>query len=331
MLLAESPPGSTSNSTLMTWSTKIDYALPRPLRALLRGVGQVFFCGNAVAGAVFLVALYVGDLSAGFAATLGGLSSTATAYLLGFSQEDLDAGLFGFNGTLIGPCLFLLLESSPWLWLCVVLGAALSTVVMAALMQFLRSYELPAATAPFVSTSWMFVAATHAFGVFSLRAAPSPSSTPASLADLTLLPATSWFTALTKGIGEVMFADSAVVGLLFLVGIALTSVRGALLAVGGAVVGAGVSLVLGADRAAIELGLFGFNPALTMMAVGWALLEPGRASALLALAAGFATVICQAGLAQILAPSGLPTLTFPFVLTTWVFLLAASRSRRWAS
>ena len=87
----------------MQWSMKIDMALPKPIRVVLRGVGQVFFCGNAVTGLIFLIALYIGGLTAGLAATVGVVTSTVTAYLLGFSEDDIDAGLYGFNGTLVGP------------------------------------------------------------------------------------------------------------------------------------------------------------------------------------------------------------------------------------
>jgi urea transporter len=69
---------------------------------------------------------------------------------------------------------------------------------------------------------------------------------------------------------------------------------------------------------------------LTMMAVGWVFLKPSTASALLAVLAGFMTVICQAGLANFLAPIGLPTLTFPFVMVMWMFLFAAPKSKYWA-
>ena len=48
----------------MNWSLSIDKALPRPLRIILRGVGQVFFCCNAVTGFIFLLALYIGGLTA---------------------------------------------------------------------------------------------------------------------------------------------------------------------------------------------------------------------------------------------------------------------------
>ena len=314
----------------MNWSLSIDKALPRPLRIILRGVGQVFFCCNAVTGFIFLVALYIGGLTAGAAATVGVISSTVAAYLLGFSEDDIDAGLYGFNGTLVGPCLFLFLEHSPQLWLYVVLASILSSVVLAALMRILAPYKIPASTSPFVLTCWMFLAAVYAFDSFSRGPVLPHPGTPAVVTDVAAIPAEMWFTALTKGVAEVMFADSVIVGILFLIGIAIVSLRGALMAVGGTVIGIVFPILLGANQGMIEMGLYSFNPVLTMMAVGWVFLKPDGRSAALAVLAGILTVVCQAGLASFLAPIGLPTLTFPFVLTMWMFLFAAGKSKYWS-
>ncbi|MBL8496511.1 urea transporter [Nitrosomonas sp. JL21] len=324
----------------MDGSLSIDKALPRPLRVILRGVGQVFFCCNAVTGLVFLIALYIGGITAGLAATVGVISSTVAAYLLGFSEDDIDAGLYGFNGTLVGPCLFLFLENTPQLWLFVVLASVVSTVVLAALMRILQPYNIPASTSPFVLTCWMFMIAVYSFDMFSRGPVlPAPaipaeitaaSAVPMEFSAMTQETAVAWLTAITKGIGEVMFADSVIVGILFLVGIAITSLRGALMALGGAIVGVVIPVILGADKTLIQMGLYAFNPVLTMMAVGWVFLKPTTGSAILALLAGIVTIICQAGLANFLAPLGLPTLTFPFVLVMWMFLFAASKSKYWA-
>ncbi len=325
----------------MDWSLSIDKALPKPLRVILRGVGQVFFCCNAVTGFIFLIALYVGGITAGLAATVGVISSTAAAYLLGLSEDDIDAGLYGFNGTLVGPCLFLFLENTPQLWLYVVLASILSTIVLAALMRILQPYNIPASTSPFVLTCWMFMAAVYAFDEFSrsvvlpMPGIPSEIVTSAAAATevwfttFTQDTVTTWYTAITKGIGEVMFADSVIVGILFLIGIAITSLRGAFMALSGAMIGVVIPILLGADQKLIEMGLYAFNPVLTMMAVGWVFLKPTTGSAILALLAGILTIICQAGLANFLTPIGLPTLTFPFVLVMWMFLFAASKSKYW--
>ena len=325
----------------MDWSLSIDKAIPRPLRVIFRGVGQVFFCCNAVTGLIFLIALYVGGITAGLAATVGVVSSTIAAYVLGFSEDDIDAGLYGFNGTLVGPCLFLFLEHTPQLWLYVVLASVLSTVVLAALMRILQPYNIPASTSPFVLTCWMFMVAVYSFDGFSRGPVLPAPAIPADIAAASVVTTEfatlskdaieAWYTAITKGIGEVMFADSVIVGILFLTGIAITSMRGAVMALLGAIVGVAVPVLLGADKTLITMGLCAFNPVLTMMAVGWVFRKPTAGSALLALLAGILTIICQAGLANFLAPIGLPTLTFPFVLVMWMFLFAAGKSKYWGN
>ena len=314
----------------MNWSSSIDEAFPKPLRVILRGVGQVFFCCNALTGLIFLIALYIGGITAGVAATVGVITSTVAAYLLGFSEDDIEAGLYGFNGTLVGPCLFLFLEHSPQLWLYVVLAAILSTVVLAAMMRILQPYNVPASTSPFVLTCWMFMIAVYSFDSFSRGAILPTPLIPSEVTGVEAIPADMWFTAIAKGIAEVMFADSIIVGVLFLIGIAIVSLRGAAMALTGAVVGVLVSTLLGASQTLVEMGLYGFNPVLTMMAVGWVFLKPSGRSAVLALLAGIVTVVCQAGLANFLTPVGLPTLTFPFVLVMWMFLFAAGKSKYWS-
>lgn len=169
---------------------------------------------------------------------------------------------------------------------------------------------------------------------------PSPDI-PSAIAGADIAPIETWFSAwtastaelwsvaLSKGVAEVMFADSVIVGILFLIGIAITSWRGAFMAVCGTIVGVSVPILLGANQTVIELGLYAFNPVLTMMAIGWVFLKPSAGTAFLALLAGILTVICQAGLANFLAPIGLPTLTFPFVLVMWMFLFAAGISKHW--
>jgi urea transporter len=314
----------------MKWSLAIDEGLPRPIRVILRGVGQVFFCCDAVTGFIFLVALYVGSPIAGLAATLGVITSTAAAYVLGFSEDDIDAGLYGFNGTLVGPCLFLFLEHSPQLWLYVVLASVLSSVVLAAMIRILTPYKIPASTSPFVLTCWMFIVAVYSFDGFTRGPILPVPGIPSVVTDAGMLAPHLWLTALTKGIGEVMFADSIVVGVMFLAGIAITSLRGALMALAGAAVGIITPILLGANLALIEMGLYAFNPVLTMMAIGWVFLKPTGRSAALAVLAGIFTVVCQAGLANFLAPVGLPTLTFPFVLVMWMFLFAAGISKYWS-
>lgn len=319
----------------MQWTNKIDAFTPSPLRIALRGVGQVFFCGNTAAGFIFLVALYIGGFNHGLAATLGVCCSTLAAYLLGYSRSDIEIGLYGFNGTLVGPCLLLFLDHTPLLWLFVVLASILSSVVLAALIKILTPYGVPASTSPFVLTCWMFILAVYSLGNITRGPAlpdptipiPLPATEAAGHAWFAIQSIDTislWCSTLFKGLSEVMFADDIVVGALFLAGIAITSWRGAGMALCGALIGILVPIILGANQALIEMGLYAFNPILTVMALGWVFLQPSKTSTALAILAGIFTVLCQAALTNFLAPLGIPTLTFPFVLVMWMFLFAAT-------
>ena len=327
----------------MSWPLKIDEALPGPLRVLLRGVGQVVFCGNAVTGFVFLAAFFMNGAMAGVAATVGAVSGTAAALALRCPRSGIDAGLYGFNGALAGACLWTFLAHDPRLWLYIALAAALSSVVFAAMAKpaFRSVLRIPPATAPFVLVCWIFILAIPAIDPAfdigpalhtetadpDLSAAASPASAPAItrasvLADVG--PA-----LLLKGVSQIFFADSFAVGILILLGVALASPRGALLLASGAFSGNVVAALLGADAHAVATGLYGFNAALASIAVGQVFLQPDARSALLAVLAGVLAPLFQIGLAQLLLPVGLPVLAAPFLSTLWTVLFVADRWQRW--
>lgn len=322
----------------MNWLLKIDEALPRPLRAILRGVGQVVFCGNAVTGFIFLAAFYVNDVMAGCAATVGAVSSTAAAIALKYPRSDIDAGLYGFNGTLAGACLWTFLGHAPQLWLYIVLAAMLSSMVFAIMKKppALRfTFQVPPATAPFVLVCWIFILAAPALDPaldpgLDLRTADPDLSIPASSQNLASegMPLGMWLALLIKGVSQIFFTDSLAVGILILIGVALASPRGALLLAGGAFAGSLVATLLGADHHATEIGLYGFNAGLASIAVGQVFLRPDTRSALLAALASVLAPLLQIGFSQIFLLVNLPVLAAPFVSVLWVVLFVAGRWRR---
>ena len=76
----------------------------------LRGIGQVCFMNNPVTGLAILVAMFIGEAWLGFAGALGLAVSTATALFIGMDRGAIRAGLFGFNGVLVGAGLSLFLQ-----------------------------------------------------------------------------------------------------------------------------------------------------------------------------------------------------------------------------
>lgn len=295
----------------------------------VRGVGQVVFMNNPVSGGLILVGLWVAGAWLGLAATIGVLAATATAVLLGLDRDALRAGLFGFNGTLVGAALATFLAPSPVVAIHVVLVAAASTVVTVALTRILLpTVGIPALTLPFNLVTLTFLLA--AFGLASADLAPSiaPALPAPDAAVDTGVDFVGLVGGLLLGVGQAFLADTVVAALLILAGIAVCSRIAAGFALLGSAAGLGTALLVGGDGAASHAGLWGYNAVLTAMAVGGVFYVLTWRSALLAVAAAVAASITFVAVGAALAPLGLPALTLPFCLVTFASLLLAESSSR---
>lgn len=121
---------------------------------------------------------------------------------------------------------------------------------------------------------------------------------------------------LGRGIGQVMFQNNALSGLLMLVGIFLNSWQLGVLAVGGNIISTLAACISGYGRDDIKNGLYGFNGTLIGIAVGvfmqlslWSLL-------LMAVASCFSTWIVRLFSRQ----HSLPGFTAPFIFSVWILL-----------
>jgi urea transporter len=298
--------------------------------ALLRGVGQVMFQNNPLTGLLFLVGILVNSPELLGAGLLGLAASTLAAYLLGADRDLIANGLFGFNGILVGIGLAFFLELDLLLAVYIVLGAAISTVVLVALANLLGPWDMPALTAPFVLTAWLLLFPVYQLGFLQpteliAPLAPDPEAavqtelrelatgsggvTPENLAHGEL-----------RGVGEVMFQDNLLTGLIFLAAIAVNSRISAGFAVLGSAVGLLTALALGGDGFTAYHGLYGFNAVLCAIALGGVFFVLSWRSTVYALVAAAFSVPVFAAFVVLLSPYGMPALTAPFVLTTWLFL-----------
>ena len=99
------------NGTMPDWSERADgNPLLDFVDSCLRGVGQVCFMNNPVTGLAILVAMFVAEPWLGFAGVLGVVVSTLAAIVIGMDRGAIRAGLFGFNGVLVGAGLSLFLQ-----------------------------------------------------------------------------------------------------------------------------------------------------------------------------------------------------------------------------
>jgi urea transporter len=124
-----------------------------------------------------------------------------------------------------------------------------------------------------------------------------------------------------------MFRNNSYAGLLFLVGIGYNSGLFAVAVFAGTAVSMLTAMALGADRALVRSGMFGFNGGLVGIALIY-FLQPGLLTwACVALAAACSTIVMAAMLAAFDVWK-MPVLTAPFVVTSLCFFLAAARFGR---
>jgi urea transporter len=121
-----------------------------------------------------------------------------------------------------------------------------------------------------------------------------------------------------RGIGQIMFQENALTGLLFVIGIVAGSPPQAVGIVVGAIIGTATAYLLGFDPKQRDAGIYGFNPALVGIAALF-FFQPGAASlTLLVVGCVVATVLTYA--MRTFLP--FPTYTTPFIVTTWVIILS---------
>lgn len=302
------------------------------LKKMLRGMGQVMFQPSAWTGLLFFAGIVWGSCAShtgivAWGALAGVAVSTLTGRLLGLPDDDGTQGLWGFNGVLAGCAFPTFLGNTVWMWLALVLCAALTTWVRTGFNNVMAPWKVNSLTFPFVFCTWLFLLAARA-----MHGMP-----PAHLSDPTL---PTFFASgenlrfghlivyWLKGVGQVFLIDSWATGLFFLVGLWLSSWRAALWAAVGSAAALLIAILFEASGSAIAGGLYGFSPVLTAIALGTVFYKPGRRSALWALVGIAVTVFVQAGMNIMVAPLGIPTLTAPFCVTTWLFLLPLLRFDR---
>lgn len=335
-------PLSALNGTMPRWQRTaeknpvvdfIDYSL--------RGVGQVCFMNNPVTGAFIIAAMMVAEIRGdrfwlGTAGLVGLAVSTLTAHALGLDRTAIRAGLYGFNGVLVGGALALFLSPN---WDALVFGwiiavSAASTVLMAALLTvFLTAWKVPPFTLPFNFATLLFLvtALNIAHGRLGDVNPRLPEVSEDVATDFRTISTDNTvvdgITATFNGIGQLFFAQDVIAGILIVVGIMVCSRIAGVFALVGSIFGMLTGLALGADGAAIYAGLWGFNSFDACLAIGGVFFVLTWRSTLAAIGCAIFTALLFGAIASIFTPWGLPALTLPFCFGTLAFVLLKGASK----
>jgi urea transporter len=292
----------------------------------LRGIGQVMFQDNPLSGALFLVGIaWASYVSGAPEIVIGGIVAvvvaTLTAEWLHVDQAAQGAGLYGYNAVLIGLAIMTFLGPGPLRFIYVILGGAVSVVVMLGTASAVKPWGVSALTFPFVITTWLLLLAAHSFAGFeSVLQPPGDIRTLEPVVAGPLQPA-DFMQGILHSISQVFLKGSGVAALFLLAGLAVNSLPAAAFALGGAILAVVTAHLFSAESDLVTGGLLGFSPVLTAIAIGTVFAQPSpRVAAYAALGVIF-TVIAQAALNVALTPLAIPALTAPFVLVSWMFAL----------
>ncbi|WP_431702262.1 urea transporter [Pseudomonas sp. BR20] len=260
--------------------------------ALLNGFSQIFLQRHPLCGLLCLLAILIGAPALFGGALLGGVAGLLTAQRRGYPKAERQAGLYSYNGVLLG-----LLISQHFAWSALLPPLILACGGLSAMLtrQWLKHAtqpdDLPAYTAPFVGLGWLLLGSV------------SHSTLALSEAD-TLAALGAPFT----GLAQIMLLDQPLAGALIALGLLLANRRAAVWAMIGASSGVLIALLLDETTAAL-LGLHSYNPALAALALSQARHQPW-----LPLLGILLAIVLTPGFAAL----HLPALTAPFILACWL-------------
>ena len=293
------------------------------VREVAVGMGQVVFCNSPLSGALITAGLAVGDPCLAGLALLGCGSATATARLMSLDAAAIQSGLFGYNGALVG-CAFSVFLGAP------LAATAAAVVPAAAASTAVANYlggamSLPHFTLAFNIVTLAVLAFVQPFAKAEGDEADAAGSSSTSAERVSLDPV-DWIEAVLNGISQIFVVQSPLAGILIALGIAAYSQMAAGALVLGSAIGALGGGLCGADLAEVSMGLWGFNAALTSLAVSVFFVPTGPSYiALMCGGAALATAL-TAGLKGVAASTiASPSLTVPFCLAGLACFLPAGR------
>lgn len=260
---------------------------------LLKGIGQIMLQENTITGLLFLAGIFYGSFAMGVGAVLATICGTHTAKFLNFNKTETQAGLYGFSAALVGVALTLFFESVFIVWVAIVIGSILAAM----LQHFFIVKKIPAFTFPFVLVTWVFLYLfQHVYPIG-----------PPNLATESI---TEDFTFAFRGFGQVIFQGTLFAGIVFFIGVFISSPIAALYGIVAGLLAAMISALFSAPIESVEMGLFSYNAVLCAIAFAGDKLKDG---AWVLISVSISVVI-----SLIMFHNNLIQLTFPFVAASCI-------------
>ncbi|NXA12781.1 UT2 protein, partial [Sapayoa aenigma] len=295
---------------------------------VLRGISQVMFVNNPLSGLIVLVGFLLQNLWWTLTGCLGTVVSTLTALVLGQDRSAIAAGLYGYNGVLVGLLMAVFSAKGDyhwWLLLPVALMSMTCPIFTSALGSVFCKQDLPVLTLPFNLALTLYLAASGPHNLFFPTTVIQPA---------TATPNITWTEAeiprllqsIPVGVGQVYGCDNPWTGGIFLMALFISSPLICLHAVIGSAVGMLAGLSLATPFSQIYSGLWGYNSSLSCAAVGGMFYALTWQTHLLAIACALFSAYLGAAVTSMLSVFGVPSGTWSFCLSALTFLLISTNN-----
>ncbi|XP_054904769.1 urea transporter 2 isoform X3 [Poeciliopsis prolifica] len=311
------------------WMEK-QFFLLQLLDWVLRGAAQVMFVNNPLSGLVIFAGLILQNYWWALNGFVGTLFATISALILQQSRAAIAAGLYGYNGILVGLLMAVFSNAGDWYWWLLLPNVFMSMmcpIVSSALASINTRWDLPVFTLPFNILVCLHMVATGHYNHHFPQVLIQPRSE---------LPNITWseidvaklFRSIPVGIGQVYGCDNPWTGGIFIISLFISSPITCVHAVLGSAVGMVSGLALSAPFEDIYFGLWGYNCVLACIAVGGMFYALTWQVHLLAITCAFFCAYLGSAIANVMSTFGLPACTWPFCLSALTFLLLTTGTKR---
>ena len=300
--------------------------------AASRSIAQVMLQNRVTTGILFFIGVAAACLGIGgdgrLSVLVGAVAALLPALIAGQRMKGWSDGLAGFNAVLVGCAAFTFLNCGAAVWV-MLLAASLLTLPLKLLCdRMFRTVGISSLTLSFILATWSFLIISETWN-------PATLYIPEKIAEAPGVTLPSLLAAWMKGLSQVFLTDSWVTGCIFAIGLFAASRRAALWALAGSAIGMAIAAALNIPWLQISQGLWGFSPALTVIAVGDTFRTDTHKPLLWNILTVFAiilTVVVQLFFQPLLEKASLPILTLPFCVATWIvvasFRLYSERERQ---
>lgn len=265
---------------------------------LLKGVGQIMLQQSAYTGLLFLIGIFCGSITMGLAALLAVSCGTLAAHVLQYDKEQTTNGIYGFSATLVGVALTFYFEATLIVWIAIIIGAVLATV----LQHWFSEKKIPVFTFPFILVTWGIIYLLK--DVFSVG--------PSVFLDIPV-EINQDFAFGFRGYGQVIFQGSTLAGLLFFIGVFVNSPLHALYGFFGAVIAGFMSRLYDTPIELVMTGLLSYNAVLCAIVFSGDKIKDGIWVV--------AAIVFSLIVSFVMSVYKITPLTFPFVAGTWAVLI----------